>query len=101
ISFRVLIALIVLFFFFLAMYIFVPNRKSTVSQEAPGALLTTISWAVFSSVYSYYIDNFANFDTYGSLTTIVFLMLWLYFCMYILFIGSEVNVFIQEQRYLL
>lgn len=98
ISFRVLIALVVLFFFFLAIYIFVPNRKSSIAQEAPGALLTTLSWVGFSAIYSFYIDNFANFNAYGSLTTIVFLMLWLYFCMYILFIGSEVNVFLQEQH---
>lgn len=97
ISFRVLITLVALFFFFLAVYIFIPNRKSTIAAEAPGALLTTIGWVGFSTLYSLYIDHLANFNAYGSLTTIVFLMLWLYFCMYILFIGSEINVFIQEQ----
>lgn len=99
ISFRVLILLVLLFVFFLAVYLFVPNRKSSIAAEAPGALLTSVGWASFSSLYSFYIDNFANFNTYGSLTTIVFLMLWLYFCMYILFIGSEVNVLIQEWRH--
>lgn len=100
ISSRVLIFLVFLFLFFLAVYIFVPNRKSTIAAEAPGAFLAAVGWAGFSSLYSFYIDNFANFNTYGSLTTIIFLMLWLYFCMYILFIGSEINVFIQERHHL-
>ena len=33
---------------------------------------------------------------YGSLTTVVILMLWLYFCMYIVFIGAEFNVFVKQ-----
>lgn len=99
ISTRILITLAVLFCFFLFVYIFVPNRKSTIMAEAPGAALATLGWIGFSFIYSFYIDNFANFNTYGSLTTIIFLMLWLYFCVYILFIGSEINVLIQERRY--
>ena len=31
---------------------------------------------------------------YGSLTTLVVVMLWLYFCMYLLFIGAEINNYI-------
>lgn len=97
ISLRTIIALAVLFCFFLAMYVFVPNRKSGILQEMPGAVFTTIGWVGFSYLYSFYIDNFANFNTYGSLSTIVFLMLWLYFCMYIILIGGEINVMIQER----
>ena len=35
---------------------------------------------------------------YGSLTTIVLIMLWLYFCMYILLFGGEVNVILQDME---
>lgn len=98
ISLRITVSLAVLFCFFLAMYVFVPNRKSSFFQEAPGAIFSTVGWAGFSYLYSFYIDNFANFNTYGSLTTIVLLMLWLYFCMYIVFIGGEINVTLQERR---
>lgn len=34
---------------------------------------------------------------YGSLTTIVIIMLWLYFCMYILLLGGEVNVLLEQE----
>ena len=34
-----------------------------------------------------YIQQFNGFDMYGSLTTIVIVMLWLYFCFYLFLIG--------------
>ncbi len=58
----------------------------------PGALISAISWVVFSYAFSIYVDKFTNFSyTYGSLSTIVVVMLWIYVCMYILFIGAEIN----------
>ena len=35
---------------------------------------------------------------YGSLTTIVLIMLWLYFCMYILLLGGEVNMILRDME---
>ena len=89
---RTILGFIVMFGFFLAVYVFVPNRKTKAVHEIPGAIVTTVGWIGFSYLYSFYIDHFANFDTYGSLTTMVFMMLWLYACMYIFFIGGEINV---------
>ena len=34
---------------------------------------------------------------YGSMTTIMFLMLWLYFCMGILLIGAEINAYFEDR----
>lgn len=34
---------------------------------------------------------------YGSLTTLIFIMLWLYFCIYILLIGAELNAYFEEK----
>lgn len=83
----------VLVLFFDAMYIIVPNRKSSIFRELPGALVSAVGWLVFSYLYSFYIDNFSNYaNVYGSLTAVVLLMLWLYFCMYIMLFGAEVNV---------
>lgn len=96
ISLRTAVGFGIMFVFFLILYIFVPNRKGKVIEEIPGAVLTSVGWISFSYLYSFYIDNFADFDTYGSLTTIVFMMLWLYACMYMFFIGGEINVFLQE-----
>ncbi len=83
----------VLVFMFVVLYIAMPNRKSTIFQELPGALVSAVGWIGFSYLYSFYIDNFSNYsNVYGSLTAVVLLMLWLYFCMYIMLLGAEVNV---------
>lgn len=83
----------VLVLLFVILYIAVPDRKSTFFEELPGALVSAVGWVGFSYLYSFYIDHFGNYaNLYGSLTAIVLLMLWLYFCMYIVLFGAEVNV---------
>ncbi len=48
---------------------------------------------IISWVFSIYLDVFKGFSNmYGSLTTIVLIMLWMYFCMYCILLGGEMNV---------
>ena len=97
ISIRASSAMCILILFFLYMYVVIPNHKSNVLAELPGAIASAAGWIGFSYLYSFYIDHMGNFsNTYGSLTAIVLLMLWIYFCMYMLLIGGEINVFIQS-----
>lgn len=92
ISARTLAGLGLMILFFAMMYLFVPDRKSNLFAELPGAILTSAGWLGFSYLYSYYIDHLGNYSaTYGSLTAIVLCMIWVYACMYIMFIGAEVN----------
>ena len=84
--------------FFTVLYMFLPDRRSNFFKELPGAIFSAIGWIAFSSLYAFYIDNIANYSyLYGSLTAIVLLMLWLYICMYILFLGGEINCLLAEK----
>ena len=92
-SLRSLVTMAILTLFFLLMYLVIPNRKSRILSELPGAILTAAGWLGFSLLFSFYIDHISTFSyIYGSLTALAVCMLWLYFCMYILFIGAEVNM---------
>lgn len=92
ISLRTAVGIAVLIFFFLLIFLSLPNRKTSILRELPGAVLTAAGWVGFSFLFSFYVDNLSNYTAiYGSLTAIVLCMLWLYACMYILFIGAEVN----------
>lgn len=74
------------------MYTFIPNRRSSLLKELPGAIISATCWYGFSFGYSVYIENFSNVSyVYGSLTAVVLLMIWLYILMYIFFIGAVVN----------
>lgn len=62
-----------------------------------GAAFSAVGWMIVSWIFSVYLDIFKGFSSmYGSLTTIVLIMLWLYFCMYILLLGGEVNMILRD-----
>ncbi|MBR2786884.1 MAG: YihY/virulence factor BrkB family protein [Clostridia bacterium] len=84
----------VLFIIFVLMYRFVPGHKMKIKKQIPGAIVATIGWYIISLIFSTYLENFKGFSLmYGSLTTIVLTMMWVYFSMYIILIGAEINNF--------
>ena len=94
---RFFVMFIILSFFFLVMYLNIPNRKSQVKRELPGAIFTTLGWMLYSYAFSFYISHLANYKvTYGSLATMIIFMVWFYSSMYILFLGAECNVVLKE-----
>lgn len=80
-------------------YLIVPKRKATIKSQLPGAALSALGWLGYSWFYSFYTEHLAgNSYVYGSLTSIILIMLWLYVCMYIFFIGGEVNSIISGEE---
>ncbi len=95
---RVFIAPVTLILFCLLTYEFLPNRRDRWMKHFPGAVFAAIGWMVVSWVFSVYVDIFEGFSNmYGSLTTIVLIMLWLYFCMYSILIGGVINVMFYDK----
>lgn len=100
ISLRTIVGLITLLIFFLIIYIVIPNRKFKIMSQFPGAMVCAGGWMAFSYAFSYYIDNFSNYVfMYGSLTAVVLFMLWMYFCMYLLFLGAEFNLLLENKSF--
>lgn len=95
---RSLIMMAIFIFFFAIIYKMLPNRKAKIRNQLPGSILSALSWSIFSYGLSVYIDYFNGFSMYGSLTTVVLIMLWLYFCMYILLICAEINSVYEEYQ---
>lgn len=93
--FRYLVVIVALALVFAFMYALIPNKKNRVFDKMPGAVFASFGWTIFSWAFSMYVERYGAFDMYGSLTTIVIIMLWLYFCMYILLLGDELNYFLQ------
>lgn len=89
---RIIIFILFLSLVFALFYTILPHKKMNFLKQLPGALFASVGWCVFSYAYSIYIDYFSNYSyVYGSLTAIVFLMLWLYFCIWIFLCGAELN----------
>lgn len=91
-SFRGLLMMGILIILFTVIYKYIPNRKQTFRSQFPGAVLCALAWYGLSFGMSIYVDYFNGFSMYGSLTTIVLVMLLMYFCMYALLLCAEFNV---------
>ena len=94
ISFRTLLALALFMLGFAGIYTYVPARKLTLRSQIPGAVFATAGWILFSLAFSLYFRLFGKYNfsyMYGSLGAVVLLMLWLYGCICVLFLGAEIN----------
>lgn len=95
ISLRTITSLLILTFVFALFYKVLPAKKIKFLRQLPGAVFSAVGWMLCSYFFSIYIDFSQNISyMYGSLAGIILLMLWLYVCMNVLFIGSLINVLI-------
>jgi membrane protein len=80
-------------------YRFAPDIKSGIRFVNFGAILSSFLIVLVTFGFSYYLSNFSSYNKlYGSIGTIIALMLWLYLLALILIFGYEVNVSIQEAK---
>ena len=89
--FRFLPVWLILAAVFAIIYTYVPKIRTRLRYQIPGALFTAIAWSVFSWGFSIYVDHFHGLSMYGNLTTVIIIMLWFYFCMYLLLVGANIN----------
>jgi membrane protein len=63
-----------------------------------GALLATAVWIAASMAFSFYLQNFADYNaTYGSLGAVIGFMMWTWISVVILLVGAELNAEIEHQ----
>ena len=94
IEIRFPISIVVLTLMFMMIYKFFPAKHRKFLRMFPGALAAAIGWVLLSYALSLYVKYFPNFTyTYGSLTAVIVVMLYLYFAMYIMFVCAEFNFF--------
>lgn len=90
---------ILLFIMFDLLYTIVPSKKLKFGKQAPGALLAAFLWVSVTKLFSLYIDYYASRSyMYGSLTTVIMLMFWMYFVIYFIFIGAQLNEYLHFCR---
>ena len=82
---------------FTLLYMVLPGRRNRFGDSLPGALLASSGWLIFSDLYSIYVEHFAHLsNVYGSVYAVALSLLWLYFCMAILFYGGALNRLLME-----
>jgi membrane protein len=87
------LAAVLLMMALLCLYRFAPNRHGQQWKRlVPGSVVATVMWIAVSLLFKLYVRHFSNFGIlYGSLGTLVVLMLWFYLSGVAILIGGEVN----------
>jgi membrane protein len=63
-----------------------------------GSVFAALTWLACSSLFSWYLANFANYDaTYGALGAVVGLMMWMWLSTIVVLVGAELNAEIEHQ----
>ena len=88
---------IIAFVYFSTAYIYYYGPKQKIKFFSPGASLATLAMIVFTLGFAFYIDNFASYNKlYGSIGTVMGIMLMIYLNSFALLIGYELNAAIEH-----
>ncbi|MCR4656890.1 MAG: YihY/virulence factor BrkB family protein [Lachnospiraceae bacterium] len=90
------------FIVLLLLYCFLPRKKQKIKSQLPGAVVATLAMSGFSMLFSLFLNyTMDSFSMYGSLATVVILLLWLYVNMYIMFVGAQINSVFADRLFFL
>ena len=88
---------VIIFCFLLLIYYQLPSRRGSVRHEVSGAALAALAWMLMTHGFSIYIQHSAaNSKMYGSLTSLVLIIIWLYVGMQIVLYGAEINYYMSN-----
>lgn len=85
---------------FWLIYYFAAARRTKGRHALAAASLAALTWVATSYIFSLYASRSTNISVYGSMTSIVILLLWLYVCTYALLVGAALHAMLRD-RYLL
>ncbi|RIU91441.1 YihY/virulence factor BrkB family protein [Oceanobacillus picturae] len=96
---RWVLSSIVIFIVLVALYKLAPNLRVYFKNTVWGALFATILWQLASLGFSYYVSTAGNYSaTYGSLGTVIVLMIWFYLSGIIIMVGGIMNAVIRKNK---
>ena len=91
---------IILSILFTSVYTIISRKSTNFLKEIPGGVLAAAGWILFSYLYSLWVEHSPNLSImYGGLSTLVIALMWVYFCLLIIFIGAEINMFLRRHIY--
>ena len=68
------------------------GQRRPLREVLPGVGSSLAAWLVLSMAFSYYVENMARYaQLYGSIATIVVVLLWLYMSGQVLILGAELS----------
>lgn len=85
-----LLAFVLILMVFLFLYKFIPNTKTYWSCTWQGALTAALFFEGARSLFVLYLEHYANYQLiYGSIASIIILLVWIYYSAFIVILGAE------------
>ncbi len=85
-----LVAFLLILTVFLLLYKLIPNTRTYWRYIWPGALLAAVLFEIARTLFIFYLENFANYQLiYGSIASIIVLLVWIYYSAFIMILGAE------------
>jgi membrane protein len=90
----------VFYFILLALFYWLGTVKITRFRQAvPGAILTTVLFVLTTYIFAIYVKDIARYNVlYGSIGSMILLMVWVNVNVYLLLFGNELNMAIRKLR---
>ena len=93
------VIILVLFFGIAILFNLGPSIKNKWKLFTPGSILATLGIIITSIGFNYYIYNFSQYNKiYGSIGTLIIILIWMYFNSIILLTGFEINASISNAK---
>ncbi len=90
---------LMLFFGISTLFHLGPSIKSSWRLFTPGSILATLGIIITSVGFNYYINHFSQYNkVYGSIGTLMIILIWMYFNSIILLTGFELNASISNAK---
>ncbi len=82
-----------------SIYYYAPAKRTKYYFFSPGSIMATLLIILTTGFFSYYIRNFANYNAiFGSIGTLIALMIWFNLNAFVLLIGFELNISIRNAK---
>ncbi|KQR94840.1 ribonuclease BN [Chryseobacterium sp. Leaf180] len=90
----------VFYFLLLTMFYWLGTVKIVRFRQAiPGAILTTLLFTLTTALFAIYVKDIARYNVlYGSIGSMILLMIWINVNVYLLLFGNELNIAIRKVR---
>lgn len=81
------------------LYMILPPKRLKFSEAIPGAIFATAGLSLSSIFFSYYVSQIADYSKlYGTMGSVIVLLLWLYLCSFVIIFGGYINAYIGKLK---
>ena len=81
------------------LYVLAQGRRQPLREVMPGVCGSLAAWMVLSMAFSYYVETMGRYSVlYGSIATVIVVLLWLYMSGQVLILGAEFSAALLDEK---